>query len=97
MPILNCFVLNYILDFQVIRHYHGHLSACYALALHPTIDVLITCGRDSTARVWDMRSKANIHTLVGHTNTVASVVAQATDPQVSNGKYQRCSQDQIIF
>ena len=37
--------------FQVIRHYHGHLSACYALDIHPTIDVLLTCGRDATARV----------------------------------------------
>lgn len=36
---------------QVIRHYHGHLSAVYAMDLHPTIDVLVTCGRDATARV----------------------------------------------
>lgn len=36
---------------QVIRHYHGHLSAVYAMDLHPTIDVLVTSGRDSTARV----------------------------------------------
>lgn len=70
---------------QVIRHYHGHLSACYGLALHPTIDVLVTCGRDSTARVWDMRTKANIHTLTGHSNTIASVVCQAAEPQVSEG------------
>ena len=70
---------------QVIRHYHGHLSACYALALHPTIDVLVTAGRDSVARVWDIRTKAAVHTLAGHTNTVASVVCQATDPQVSGG------------
>lgn len=54
------------------------------MALHPTIDVLVTCGRDSTARVWDMRTKANIHTLTGHTNTVASVVCQAAEPQVFN-------------
>lgn len=68
----------------MIRHYHGHLSAVYSMALHPTIDVLVTCGRDSTARVWDMRTKANIHTLTGHTNTVASVVCQAVEPQVHN-------------
>lgn len=56
----------------------------YTLALHPTIDVLITAGRDSTARVWDMRTKANVHTLVGHTNTIASVITQAAEPQVRN-------------
>ena len=36
---------------QVIRHYHGHLSAVHTMAIHPTIDVLITGGRDSAARV----------------------------------------------
>ena len=42
---------------QVIRHYHGHLSGCYALALHPKLDLLMTGGRDSVCRVWDMRTK----------------------------------------
>jgi pleiotropic regulator 1 len=31
---------------KVIRHYHGHLSGVYSLALHPTLDVLVTGGRD---------------------------------------------------
>lgn len=69
---------------QVIRHYHGHLSACYALDLHPTIDILATCGRDATIRIWDMRSKACVHTLTGHTNTVASVKCQSAEPQVKS-------------
>lgn len=42
---------------QVIRHYHGHLSGVYALAVHPTLDVLMTGGRDAVCRVWDMRTK----------------------------------------
>ena len=36
---------------KVIRQYHGHLSGVYACALHPTLDVLVTGGRDATARV----------------------------------------------
>lgn len=36
---------------KVIRQYHGHLSGVYSLSLHPTIDVLVTSGRDATARV----------------------------------------------
>uniref|UniRef100_A0A453EMC6 Uncharacterized protein n=1 Tax=Aegilops tauschii subsp. strangulata TaxID=200361 RepID=A0A453EMC6_AEGTS len=36
---------------KVIRSYHGHLSGVYCLALHPTIDVLLTGGRDSVCRV----------------------------------------------
>ena len=67
---------------KVIRHYHGHLSACYGIDLHPTIDILATCGRDSVARIWDMRTKSNIMTLGGHTNTVAAVKCQAAAPEV---------------
>lgn len=36
---------------KVIRHYHGHLSGVYSLDIHPTLDVLVTAGRDATARV----------------------------------------------
>lgn len=36
---------------KVIRQYHGHLSGVYSLSLHPTLDVLVTSGRDATARV----------------------------------------------
>ncbi|KAI8421938.1 hypothetical protein MSG28_009853, partial [Choristoneura fumiferana] len=45
---VKCWDLEYN---KVIRHYHGHLSAVYTLALHPTIDVLVSAGRDATARV----------------------------------------------
>lgn len=69
----------------MIRHYHGHLSGVYALSLHPTLDVLVTSGRDASARVWDMRTKANIHVLAGHTGTVADVKCQESDPQVITG------------
>lgn len=72
-----------VVNVQVIRHYHGHLSAVYTISLHPTIDVLVTAGRDATARVWDMRTKANVHTLTGHTDTIASLACQAVEPQVN--------------
>jgi pleiotropic regulator 1 len=32
--------------------------------------------------VWDIRTKAQIHCLTGHTNTVADVKTQAADPEV---------------
>jgi WD40 repeat protein len=70
---------------KIIRHYHGHLSGVYALSLHPTLDILVTAGRDASARVWDMRTKAQIHVLSGHTATVADVKCQESDPQVITG------------
>jgi pleiotropic regulator 1 len=70
---------------KVIRHYHGHLSGVYSLSLHPTLDVLCTGGRDGVVRVWDMRTRSNIHVLGGHKGTVASVKCQEADPQVISG------------
>ncbi|KAJ7601742.1 WD40 repeat-like protein [Mycena polygramma] len=69
-------------DRCVLHHYHGHLSGVYALSLHPTLDILVTAGRDASARVWDMRTKAQIHVLSGHTATVADVKCQESEPQV---------------
>ena len=57
----------------------------YALKLHPTLDVLVTGGRDGVARVWDMRTRSNVHVLSGHTGTVADLVCQEADPQVITG------------
>lgn len=54
-------------------------------SVHPTLDVLVTGGRDAAVRVWDMRSRANIFTLTGHTSTVAAVKCQGADPQITSG------------
>eukprot|EP01083_Nonionella_stella_P232560 820225_1 len=46
---------------KTIRSCHTHLSGVYDVAIHPTIDVIVTCGRDSVARVWDIRTKPAMH------------------------------------
>jgi pleiotropic regulator 1 len=81
---VKCWDLEYN---KVIRHYHGHLSGVYSLALHPALDVLMTGGRDSACRVWDMRTKTQVFCLSGHDNTVGSIVAQENNPQVITGSY----------
>jgi pleiotropic regulator 1 len=50
--------------------------------MHPKLDVLVTGGRDTTTRVWDIRTKAEVHVLKGHTNAVTCVDTQSSDPQV---------------
>ncbi len=72
---------------KVIRHYHGHLSGVFCLNVHPVLDVLVTGGRDSVARVWDMRTKHQIHVLGGHTNAVSSLICSGADPQVITGSH----------
>lgn len=34
-----------------------------------------------------MRTKAQVHCLSGHTNTVAAVISQAVDPQIVTGSH----------
>ncbi|CAN0855748.1 Protein pleiotropic regulatory locus 1, partial [Linum grandiflorum] len=63
---------------KAIRSYHGHLSGVYCLALHPTIDLLLTGGRDSVCRVWDIRTKMQAFALAGHDNTVWHSFASAS-------------------
>jgi len=36
---------------KVVGEYHGHSSRVYTFALHPTLDVLVSGGRDGTIRV----------------------------------------------
>jgi pleiotropic regulator 1 len=72
---------------KVIRSYHGHLSGVYCLKVHHDLSVIVTGGRDSTARVWDIRVRRQIHALVGHTHTVGSVLCQENEPHVVTGSY----------
>jgi WD40 repeat protein len=73
------------------RRFHVHLSGVFALKLHPTLDVLVTGGRDAVARVWDMRTKHQIHCLTGHDNTVGAILTKGVDPQVRSLHVNLCS------
>lgn len=72
---------------KVIRNYHGHLSGVYCLKIHDALNVLISGGRDSAARVWDIRVRKQVHALVGHSHTVGSIVTQESEPHVITGSY----------
>ena len=48
----------------------------------PASSVCLSVCLSVPLQVWDMRTKACIHTLTGHSNTVSSVLAQAANPQV---------------
>jgi len=50
------------------------------MAIHPDQNLLVTGGRDSTARVWDLRTRAEVMTLGGHGDTVWTVKMQADEP-----------------
>lgn len=73
----------------MIRNYHGHLSGVYSIALHPALPLLITGGRDSAVRVWDIRTRHQVHCMSGHQSTVASLLTHAADPQVISGSHDK--------
>uniref|UniRef100_A0A146KZJ7 Pre-mRNA-splicing factor prp46 n=1 Tax=Lygus hesperus TaxID=30085 RepID=A0A146KZJ7_LYGHE len=75
----------------MIRNYHGHLSGIYTVQVHPILDLVFSGGRDSSIRVWDMRTKSCLRTLVGHRHTVTSLGIQGCEPQIVSG-----SQDTMI-
>jgi len=72
---------------QVIRHYHGHLSGVYSMALHPSLDVLMTGGRDSVCRVWDMRSKTQVRTRIYTPVPVSGPRWPTSDPASTASKW----------
>jgi pleiotropic regulator 1 len=47
----------------------------------------MTGGRDSTCRLWDMRSRVQVHCMSGHQSTVASILSHGADPQVITGSH----------
>lgn len=55
--------------------------------MHPTLDVLVTAGRDAVARVWDMRTKHQVHVLSGHSHTITSLIVQGTNPGIITGSH----------
>lgn len=59
----------------------------FDLKIHPTLDLIVTGGRDSVARVWDIRTKHEIHTLGGHNGAVGTVATNSVDPQIITGSY----------
>ena len=62
-------------------------TAAAAAAAAATISSTLpaTHNSDGVCRVWDARTKACVHVLSGHTNTVCAIQSQSADPQVITG------------
>ena len=52
----------------------GHRFTVYTLAFSPTGETLASGGRDTTVRLWNVRTGELLRTLIGHTDRVISVV-----------------------
>ena len=56
------------------------LPTCSSITYQP--HACLPRHRSAVCRVWDMRTKVQIHALAGHEDNVAAILAQPTDPQV---------------
>lgn len=77
-------------DVQQRRHSQGEFSPQGCWFMFPVkCDVMRSWTKSIwfllSGQVWDIRTKANAHTLTGHTNTVATVRCQAAEPQIITG------------
>lgn len=52
------------------------------MSIHPTLDLIATAGRDSVIKLWDMRTRIPVITLVGHKGPINQVQCTPVDPQV---------------
>ena len=50
---------------------------------------MATGGRDSTVRLWDMRTKAEISCLSGHRDIVECILMQNDEPQIISGSHDK--------
>ncbi|KAI3729315.1 hypothetical protein L6452_17970 [Arctium lappa] len=65
----------------------GHLGCVRSIAFDPSNQWFCTGSADRTIKVWDIRSKMQIHALSGHADTVCSVFTRSMDPQVVTGSH----------
>ncbi|KAK9988555.1 hypothetical protein SO802_028794 [Lithocarpus litseifolius] len=72
---------------KTYRVISGHLGWVRSIAFDPSNTWFCTGSADRTIKVWDIRSKQQIHALSGHDNTVCSVFTRPTDPQVVTGSH----------
>jgi WD40 repeat protein len=52
---------------QLLQTLIGHTSTVYSVAFSPDGSLLVTAGRDKTARLWQVPSGKPVQTLAGHT------------------------------
>ena len=56
-----------------VRELKGHRAPVTAVAIHPTYNLVVSCGEDATVRLWDSETGEFERSLKGHTNVVQDV------------------------
>ncbi len=62
---------------KIEQSFENHADWVLGIAFTPDAKHLLTCGRDKTAKVWDLATKESVLTFPDHQNTVWSVASKA--------------------
>ncbi|KAF7360627.1 WD domain, G-beta repeat protein [Mycena venus] len=95
---------------KIIRHYHRYLSGVYTLFPHPKLDVLVTAGRDTSARhglhspLWGLTAGKTGVTLTHHRKSIRTLAIHPTEYSFASGssggsniKKWKCLEGAFVF
>jgi len=71
----------HVLDMEgkKLRQLQGHSQVVRCLLLWESRDVLLTCGRDETVKVWDLVRGEQVETIFGHDKSVNTMVLRGSE------------------
>lgn len=62
-----------LLKASTLHYLKGHTRSIYSVAITPDATKAVSTSRDSTLKIWDLATGANVRTLLGHTGAVSAV------------------------
>lgn len=76
-------------DDALVRTLAGHARAVLDVVITPDDRFVISASRDSTLRIWEIKSGLTIHTLVGHKDAVTSVAVSSNNRFIASASIDR--------
>ncbi|KAJ7510808.1 WD40-repeat-containing domain protein, partial [Mycena galericulata] len=68
----------------------GHTGSVWSVAFSPDGKQIVSGSRDSTVRIWDLKTGATLkHPLIGHTDSILSVASSSDGKRIASSSSER--------